>query len=225
MSLQDLSKRESETSLKPAAGWFSVAMVSRHTSSLLGELAVTEFKRIWMCFRVAIINRYQYVARMAKGISDVSNFAVRIFLQEMGKFHDQAKGFPAYSKKHFPEVKEFFSNECCFCGDSKSKLTGDHLVPINKSALGLEAWGNIVPACSDCNSTKHSKDWETFLNGIAGESSEKRRKKIKDFIVKYDYSPDVSSIRIAVEELYEESGGIVLELIRLKTIRALARSK
>ena len=162
---------------------------------------------------------------MAKGISDVSNFAVRIFLQEMGKFHDQAKGFPAYSKKHFLEVKEFFNNECCFCGNTKSKLTGDHLIPINKTALGLEAWGNIVPACSDCNSTKHSKDWESFLFGIAGEFADQRRKRIEEFVAKYDYSPDVNSIRIAVEELYEESGGIVLELIRLKTNRALARSK
>jgi hypothetical protein len=162
---------------------------------------------------------------MAKGISDVSNFAVRIFLQEMGKFHDQAKGFPVYSKKHFSEVKEFFGNECCFCGDSESKLTGDHLVPINKTALGLEAWGNIVPACGDCNSTKHSKEWEVFLADVAGGLHEERHSRIKGFIAKYDYSPDIDSIRIAVEELYEESGGIVLELIRLKTSRALSRSK
>jgi hypothetical protein len=64
-----------------------------------------------------------------------------------------------------------------------------------------------------------------FLAGVAGGLHEERRSRIKSFIAKYDYSPDIDSIRIAVEELYEESGGIVLELIRLKTSRALSRSK
>ena len=162
---------------------------------------------------------------VAKGISDVSNFAVRIFLQKMGVAHDESKGFSPYSKKNFREVKEYFNNECCFCGNNQIKLTGDHLVPINKTSLGLEAWGNIVPACSDCNSQKHSKDWVSFLLNVSGSLGKQRRKKIEEFIDKYQYSPDVDAIRIAVEELYEESGAIVLELIRLKTSRALARSK
>ena len=162
---------------------------------------------------------------MAKGISDVSNFAVRIFLQKMGEAHDTSKDFSPYSKKDFKEVKEYFNNECCFCGNNQIKLTGDHLVPINKTSLGLEAWGNIVPACSECNSQKHSKDWVSFLFNVAGSLSKQRQKKIEECIAKYQYSPDVDAIRIAVEELYEESGAIVLELIRLKTSRALARSK
>jgi hypothetical protein len=162
---------------------------------------------------------------MAKGISDVSNFAVRIFLQKMGEAHDRSKDFSPYSKKDFKKVKEYFNNECCFCGNNQIKLTGDHLVPINKTSLGLEAWGNIVPACSDCNSQKHSKDWVSFLLNVSGSLGKQRRKKIEEFIAKYQYSPDVDAIRIAVEELYEESGAIVLELIRLKTSRALARSK
>lgn len=162
---------------------------------------------------------------MAKGISDVSNFAVRIFLQKMGEAHDRSKDFSPYSKKDFKKVKEYFNNECCFCGNNQIKLTGDHLVPINKTSLGLEAWGNIVPACSDCNSQKHSKDWVSFLLNVSGSLGKQRRKKIEEFIDKYQYSPDVDAIRIAVEELYEESGAIVLELIRLKTSRALARSK
>ena len=162
---------------------------------------------------------------MAKGISDVSNFAVRIFLQKMGEAHDRSKDFSPYSKKDFKEVKEYFNNECCFCGNDQIKLTGDHLVPINKTSLGLEAWGNIVPACSDCNSQKHSKDWVSFLLNVSGSLGKQRQKRIEEFIAKYQYSPDVDAIRIAVEELYEESGAIVLELIRLKTSRALARSK
>jgi hypothetical protein len=161
---------------------------------------------------------------VAKGISDISNFAVRIFLQKMGVAHDESKGFSPYSKKDFRQIKEYFNNECCFCGNDTIRLTGDHLIPINKTSLGLEAWGNVVPACSECNSQKHSKNWVLFLNSVSGSQSEQRQKKIEGFIAKYQYSPDVDAIRIAVEELYEESGAIVLELIRLKTTRALTRS-
>lgn len=39
----------SETSVKAAAGWSSGAMVSRYTGALSGELAVTEFQRVWNC--------------------------------------------------------------------------------------------------------------------------------------------------------------------------------
>lgn len=161
---------------------------------------------------------------MAKGISDVSNFAVRIFLQKMGEAHDKSKGFAPYSKKDFKAVKEYFNNECCFCGNNTIKLTGDHLIPINKTSLGLEAWGNVVPACSECNAQKHSKDWVSFLSNVPGGLNKHRQDKIEAFVAEYQYGPDADAIRIAVEELYEESGAIVLELIRLKTTRALSRS-
>ena len=43
-------------------------------------------------------------------------------------------------------------------------------------------------------------------------------------MAKYDYSPSVEPIRVAVEELYDEAGAIVLELIRLKLKRIAASS-
>jgi hypothetical protein len=43
-------------------------------------------------------------------------------------------------------------------------------------------------------------------------------------VTKYSYAPSVEPIRVAVEELYDEAGAIVLELIRLKLKRIVAAS-
>ncbi len=162
---------------------------------------------------------------MAKGISDISNTAVRIFLQEMGKAYDIQRSLPPFTKKHFAQAKEHFGDCCCFCGTDgqRHRLTGDHLIPMNKTDLGLEAWGNVVPACASCNEKKHNKDWRAFLPTVAGEATQERQVAIESFVAKYDYAPDLDAIRLAVEELYEESGGIVLQLIQMKARRALER--
>jgi hypothetical protein len=148
-----------------------------------------------------------------------------MFLQEMGRAYDLQRGYLAYTNRQFKVVLEHFDHICCFCGSASEKLTKDHLVPINRTSLGLEAWGNVVPACISCNSSKHSKDWNEFLKKTAGVCYEDRHNRINGFVEKYGYSPSVESIRLAVEELYEETGAIVQELIKLKTRRALIRSE
>jgi integrase/recombinase XerD len=42
-----LRRGVSETSVKAAAGWRSGAMVSRYTTALSGELAISEFRNAW----------------------------------------------------------------------------------------------------------------------------------------------------------------------------------
>jgi 5-methylcytosine-specific restriction endonuclease McrA len=76
---------------------------------------------------------------MARSKSDISNSAIRIFLQDVGKFYDEARGYEPFSPKvaQKDELLEFFGHECCFCGatiDRKS-LSQDHLIPMNKSSL------------------------------------------------------------------------------------------
>src|SRR5438445_8889606 len=44
-----------------------------------------------------------------------------------------------------------------------SRAAQDHLIPTNKTSLGLHAWGNIVPACADCNGKKQGSDWRDFI--------------------------------------------------------------
>ncbi len=161
---------------------------------------------------------------MAKGKADVSNFAIRILLQEMGKIYDLKRELPLWSEKHFPEVKAYFDNKCCYCGTDRKKLHKDHLVPINRTALGLDAWGNVLPACQDCNSSKQSSDWIEFLRQKSDDEFQVRHDRIKSFVTKYSYAPSVEPIRVAVEELYDEAGAIVLELIRLKLKRIVAAS-
>lgn len=162
---------------------------------------------------------------MPKSSADVSNTAVRIFLHEIGKSHDVERGFAPYKKKDFGKIKEFFGHTCCFCGvsEEKQRLTGDHLVPTNRKALGLEAWGNIVPACTNCNEEKHFKDWREYMDSFTDDDVGPRVARIEEFITHYRYAPDLETIRLAVVELYEESGGIVDSLIELKLKRALER--
>jgi hypothetical protein len=106
---------------------------------------------------------------------------------------------------------------------STHKLEQDHLVPINKSQLGLHAWGNIVPVCKDCNSKKADEDWKTYLNEVSTVIAGARETRLKLFIRSYRYEPDLTPIGDAVEELYEESGEIIDKLIALKLSRASRR--
>ena len=76
--------------------------------------------------------------------SDIANTAVRIFLQEMGKEYDKERDLEPFAKKHLKgEVSDFFGGRCCFCGEelTPAQVNGDHLTPINRKDLGLDAWG------------------------------------------------------------------------------------
>ena len=53
----------------------------------------------------------------------------------------------------------------------------------------------------------------------------KRLSRIEEFILEYNYAPDLNTISIAVIELYEEAGGIINSLIELKLKRALERMR
>lgn len=39
----------------------------------------------------------------------------------------------------------------------------DHVVPINKQALGEHRLGNLVPSCRACNARKAERDFREFL--------------------------------------------------------------
>ena len=104
---------------------------------------------------------------MARSKSDISNTALRIFLQEVGRFYDEARGFEKFGprKKQKEELLNYFDNQCCFCGkeiDVKT-ISQDHLVPMNKTSLGLHSWGNVVPCCQNCNNEKQQRPWDEFL--------------------------------------------------------------
>ena len=161
---------------------------------------------------------------MAKGKADISNTALRIFLQEMGAAYDEERGLSPFgrSKNDFKEVVEFFGNKCCYCDAEfirvQRRPVQDHLIPMNKSGLGLHAWGNVVSACDPCNSMKHGGDWREFIIRRAGSHAVDRLARVKEFLEHYGYAPS-QDLREVAAELYADVGTIAMTLITSKVER------
>lgn len=140
----------------------------------------------------------------------------------MGVAYDEERGREPYKKqKHFATVKEFFDERCCYCGVEFSvadPAVEDHLIPTNKTDLGLHAWGNIVPACRECNAKKQGSDWRDFIIQRAAEAAPERHAKMRAFLLEYDYSPSLDLSAVA-GELYDEVGEIAMTLIKAKIKR------
>ncbi len=157
---------------------------------------------------------------MARSKSDIANSAIRIFLQDVGKFYDQARGFEPFGPKKAQkeELLKFFDSKCCFCGEGImiSSLSQDHLIPMNKANLGLHAWGNVVPCCSPCNNKKQQRPWKEFLAEIAlGEDRCSRMKRIDEFVEAKRYDPNLNLHQYA-DNLYEDVGEVAMTLIQLR---------
>jgi hypothetical protein len=60
----------------------------------------------------------------------------------------------------------------------------EHIIPINRTALGEHRLGNLVPACRSCNTTKADQDYRAFL---AQETD--RVAAIEAHMMKHDYTP------------------------------------
>jgi hypothetical protein len=159
---------------------------------------------------------------MARGRPDIANTALRIFLQEMGAAYDIERGLTPYrgDKSDVATIKEFFLDRCCYCDVELGPgvVAQDHLVPMNKSGLGLHAWGNVVPACGPCNSKKQGGDWRDFIIQRAGEHAAERHQRMKQFLDQYGYKP-TRDLRAVAEELYDEVGAIAMTLIESKVKR------
>ncbi len=50
------------------------------------------------------------------------------------------------------EIKEFYNNQCVYCGKGNCVLEIDHYVPLSKGGTHIK--DNVVPACHSCNSGK-----------------------------------------------------------------------
>jgi hypothetical protein len=51
-------------------------------------------------------------------------------------------------------IKAAYAQKCAYCGIKCKKLTMDHVVPLSRG--GFHRKDNIVPACIDCNLSKHA---------------------------------------------------------------------
>lgn len=161
-----------------------------------------------------------------KSKSDISNSAIRMLLQEAGSFYDESRGFKKFSvnNSEWQKVLNLFSNSCCYCGMqlNSGNATRDHLVPINKTSLGLHAWGNIVPCCQQCNKEKHFGDWKLFVKSKNDNSTYNiRLERIYEYQNKYKYDPNLSLKEIA-NNLYEDVGEVASVLVKLRLRQAQA---
>ena len=154
--------------------------------------------------------------------SDISNAALRVFLQQVGAFYDRERGFDEYRsyKSQKLQLLEFFNKSCCYCGSelSGSTMCEDHLVPMNKDALGLHAWGNVVPACIPCNKKKHFGAWPSYLRDACRGDKELlvlRTDRIVTFLEQYRYEPKLN-LRAIAGNLYEDVGEVAMTLVGLR---------
>jgi 5-methylcytosine-specific restriction endonuclease McrA len=160
-----------------------------------------------------------------KARADIANTAARIFLQDFGAAYDEMRGLPKYTKgKHFPAVRAFFDERCCYCGvefGPGHSAVEDHLIPMSQKELGLHAWGNIVAACAACNAVKQARTWHEVVAERAGPDAAERYKRIQEFVKFYKYAPafDLGS---ATADLYAEVGEVAMALIRIKVQRLRA---
>ena len=158
--------------------------------------------------------------------SDISNSAIRIFLQAVGELHDKKRGQEPF-KKTLAQRRALlaeFEGACCYCGiqiDEKS-MTDDHVVPINKQFLGLHCWGNIVPACKDCNNEKNTSTWEEFLKSKVPDPSlyKKRYELVTGYANKYGYNAQKLNLKSVAGNLYEDVGEVASTLIELRLAQA-----
>lgn len=93
---------------------------------------------------------------------------------------------------------------------------------MNKTSLGLHAWGNVVPACSPCNAKKQGGEWRDFIIQRARADAAERHSTVRAFLEKYRYAP-ARDLRDVAEELYEEVGSIAMTLIEAKIKRERKR--
>ena len=91
----------------------------------------------------------------------------------------------------------------------------DHVIPMNKSDLGLDAWGNIVPACAPCNNARQRKDWRDYIIQRGGPDGSDRHARVLAFLQRIRLQAGFEHRDVA-EELYEEAGSIAMTLIDVK---------
>ncbi len=89
-------------------------------------------------------------------IGIAQNLFVRNILSRLGD--------EQFSVEHWQAIVEEFGRACAYC-EAKGELVMDHVVPINKQAMGEHRLGNLVPSCRACNTKKSEQDFRDFLAG------------------------------------------------------------
>ncbi len=117
-------------------------------------------------------------------IGNAQNLLVRNILSNLGE--------ESFNDQDWKETKEYFSNQCAYCG-AESDLVIEHVIPINRVALGEHRLGNLIPSCRACNSKKADKSYLEFLDG-----KKERIEKIKRYMESRNYVPLGNNEQVAM---------------------------
>jgi 5-methylcytosine-specific restriction endonuclease McrA len=115
-------------------------------------------------------------------IGNAQNLLVRNVLARLGR--------ETFTEANWKAVVASFGHQCAYCG-GQDKLIREHVVPINKDALGEHRLGNLVPSCSACNVKKGEKDFRKFL-----ASDPAKLAKIESHMAKHGYTPISNNTKV-----------------------------
>lgn len=87
-------------------------------------------------------------------IGNAQNALVRYLLSQLGD--------ESFTENDWKGVIADFDHACAYCG-AVGEVVRDHVIPINRLALGEHRLGNLVPACRPCNATKGERNFQEFL--------------------------------------------------------------
>ena len=82
-----------------------------------------------------------------------------------------------FNNSDWKKCKEYFNNECAYCGIKFRNLTQDHLIPLSKG--GNYTKDNIVPSCRACNCKKNNKEFFKWYKEQKFYSKERENKIIR----------------------------------------------
>jgi hypothetical protein len=120
-------------------------------------------------------------------------------------------------KKLRAALVEEFKGKCAYCGTKiQGKEDIDHLVPMNKTSVGLHMYGNLVLACRPCNSAKHGDSLDVFLEKYEIQNAKAVRARLMARAVKYGADLDTKAMRSFTASLYKE----ISELVEKRVLEA-----
>ncbi|MCE7792632.1 HNH endonuclease [Salipaludibacillus sp. CUR1] len=67
-----------------------------------------------------------------------------------------------FTQEEWEKCKDYFNNECAYCGKKMTNATQDHFIPLSNGGHYIK--GNILPVCRNCNSSKMDKRFDEWYS-------------------------------------------------------------
>lgn len=129
---------------------------------------------------------------------DVANLFIRCLLSDAGL------QLGSFNKKDWENTLRYFDYKCAYTGEPLTENTAvmDHLIPHNKTSVGLHLYGNIIPCTAQANATKRHLTLEEFFNSnqpvlshLSPDEKTSKLNKIRSFVGESKYEEKVARIQ------------------------------